>query len=222
MLNKRLCLDKLKKENGYMTVEITLVFSVIFFALIFIMFIGIVLYQQVNLQSLAVKASERGSVIYVSRVGDMSTGIKRLEDFENRDPYRYIPFLDGSKKEEYKDTINGYVATNIGNYNVITGKVKNDSDYVTIKDYVVTKKILVNIKTEYNMPTDAIAKMFGSDGAFNIDTTAVSTVTDSVEFVRNVDLCTDALQANEASEAALQKVGEVQTYIKDWAEVLNK
>lgn len=51
----------MKKEKGYLTVEMTLVFSVVFFSLLMLMFMGMVLYQQVNLQSLAVRDIFQGS-----------------------------------------------------------------------------------------------------------------------------------------------------------------
>ena len=42
----------------------TIIFPVIFFSLLLILFMGIVLYQEVEQQSLAVQASERGAVVY--------------------------------------------------------------------------------------------------------------------------------------------------------------
>ena len=40
-----------------MTIEMTIIFPAIFFSLILILFMGIVLYQEVSLHSLAVRAS---------------------------------------------------------------------------------------------------------------------------------------------------------------------
>ena len=89
---------RLKVQDGYLTIETTMVFSVLFFSLILILFVGMVMYQNVNLQSIAVQASERGSVVYSSRVADMTTGVKTLDDFLIRDPYRNVPFMDGGSK----------------------------------------------------------------------------------------------------------------------------
>ena len=80
-----------------MTIEATMVFSVLFFFDIY-SFMGIVLYQEVNTQSPAARASERFS-IYSSRVSDMTTGIKKLDDFKIHDPYRNVPFMDSGAKE---------------------------------------------------------------------------------------------------------------------------
>lgn len=211
----------LKKQHGYLTVELTFVFSVILFSLLMILFMGMVLYQEVNLQSLAVRTSARGSTIYSSRMEDMETGVKKLEDFKNRDPYRYLASIfGGDKTVEYKTLLNTYVSKNIGEYHILTGKPIN-KEYTTIQDYVFIKRIKVNIQEDYHMPTDAIARMFGSDGAFHIDTTATSTVVEPVEFVRNIDLCTDVFRQTKSYGKAKEAVGKVKGYIKDFTDLLN-
>lgn len=183
-----------KNQDGYLTIEATIVFSTVFFSLIFILFMGMVLYQEVNAQSLAVRASERGSVIYSSRVSDMTTGVKKLEDFKNHDPYRNVPLIDGSAKKNYTSIVNTYVAEGLGKYNVLNGSVNNIGNYTQVEDYLIAKKIKVNIQSSYKMPVDSIAEMFGKKGPFDVNTTAVSAVVDAPDFVRNVDLAMDVVK----------------------------
>lgn len=191
----RQIIGRIKAENeGYMTVEAAMVFSVLFFSLIFILFMGMVLYQEVNLQGLAVRASERGSVIYSSRVSDMSSGTKTLSDFLIRDPYRNVPFMDSGKKSDYTSVINTYINQNLGKYDVISGEVRNSGNYVTIEDYLIEKRVKVTIQSGYQLPVDSIAEMFGQDGPFEVSTSAVSAVVDSPDFVRNVDLAMDVVK----------------------------
>ena len=71
-------MKKTENNEGMLTIEMTIIFPALFFSLLLVLFIGMVLYQEVNLQSLAVQASERGAVVYSSRVSDMTTGIKTL------------------------------------------------------------------------------------------------------------------------------------------------
>ena len=182
------------QKKGYLTIEASIVFSAVFCSLIIILFMGMVLYQEVNLQSLAVRTSERGSVIYSSRVTDMKTGVKTLDDFTHRDPYRNVPFIDGGNKEDYKNLLNSYVAGNVGQFNVISGEIQNRGNYVTVEDYLIAKRVKVNSKGGYQMPADSIAKMFGREGPFVVNTTATSAVMDSPDFVRNVDLAMDVVK----------------------------
>lgn len=181
-------------QDGYLTIEVTMVFSVLFFSLIFILFMGMVLYQHVNLQSLAVRASERGSVIYSSRVKDMSSGVKTLDDFLIRDPYRNVPFMDNGTKDDYKTVMNTYINENLGRRDIIKGTISNRGNYVEVEDYLIEKRIKVNIQGSYKMPVDSIAEMFGRKGPFSVNTTAVSAVTDTPDFIRNVDLAMDVIK----------------------------
>lgn len=190
------------KQDGYLTIEVTMVFSVLFFSLLLMLFLGMVLYQQVTLQSLAVQASERGSVVYSSRVKDMSTGVKTLDDFLIRDPYRNVPFMDSGNKADYTAIINTYINNAMGKRDIIDGEVKNSGNYVEIEDYLIEKRIKVNIKSDYQMPVDSIAEMFGKKGPFEVDTTAVSVVTDSPDFVRTVDLAMDMIKQTKIFDVA--------------------
>lgn len=180
-----------KKEDGYLTIELTMIFPVIFFSLILILYMGIVLYQEVNAQSLAVEASERGSVVYSFRVADMTTGIKTLEDFKYRDPYRNVPFMGGGDKKTYTALVNQYVAERLDSKSVLEGTSQNGGNYTQVEDYLIAKRVKVNIRSAYTTPADSIAEMFGHRGPFEVDTCAVSAVTDPADFVRNVDIVTD-------------------------------
>lgn len=183
--------EEARRQEGYLTIEITMVFSVLFFSLIFILFLGMVMYQQVNLQSLAVRASERGSVIYSSRVKDMASGVKTLDDFLIRDPYRNVPFMDGANQAEYAAIIDTYIGKNLGKGDILQDSGKQAGGYVTVEDYLIEKRIRVSIGGSYGLPVDSIARMFGQNGPFEVNVTAVSSVTDPPDFIRNVDLAMD-------------------------------
>ena len=209
---------RLKVQDGYLTIETTMVFSVLFFSLILILFVGMVMYQNVNLQSIAVQASERGSVVYSSRVADMTTGVKTLDDFLIRDPYRNVPFMDGGSKEDYASIINTYINGRMGRRDIIRGEVKNSGDYVEVEDYLIEKRIKVNIRSDYQMPVNSIAEMFGRKGPFTVDTTAVSAVIDSPDFVRNVDLAVDVIRQTDVFDGAqngYQKIKDALTSVTD-------
>ncbi len=206
------------KQDGYLTIEATIVFSALFFSLIFILFMGMVLYQNVNLQSVAVQASERGSVVYSSRVKNMSTGVKTLDDFLIRDPYRNVPFMDSGSKADYAAIINTYINGQMGERDIISGQVKNSGNYVEVEDYLIEKRIKVNVQADYKMPVDGIAEMFGKKGPFAIDTTAVSAVIDSPDFVRNVDLATDVIRQTKVfgkAQEGYQKIRDALEKVTD-------
>lgn len=207
-------------KGGYMTIEITIIFPAIFFSLILILFMGIVLYQEVNLQSLAIRASERGSVVYSSRVSDMTTGIKTLEDFKIRDPYRNVPFMDGGGKKGYTALVNEYVSSKIGERSVLSGTNQNGGNYAQIEDYLIAKRVKVNIHTIYHTPVDAIAQMFGQKGPFDVNTTVSSAVVDSPDFVRNVDIVTDVVSQTKVFDTAQDGYNKIKEAIQKVADLL--
>ena len=200
------------RNDGYLTIEMTIIFPVIFFSLLLILFMGIVLYQEVEQQSLAVQASERGAVVYSSRVSDMSTGVKNLEDFKIRDPYRNVPFMDGGGKQSYVSLVNAYVAEREGGRDVLSGELKNKS-YTEIEDYLVAKRVKVTIDKSYHTPVDSIAAMFGHEGPFDVHTSAVSAVTDSPDFVRNVDIVGDIARQTKVFGSMDQGYGKIREAI---------
>ena len=164
------------------------------------------------------QASERGSVVYSSRVADMTTGVKTLDDFLIRDPYRNVPFMDGGSKEDYASIINTYINGRMGRRDIIRGEVKNSGDYVEVEDYLIEKRIKVNIRSDYQMPVNSIAEMFGRKGPFAVDTTAVSAVIDSPDFVRNVDLAMDVIRQTDVFDGAqngYQKIKDALTSVTD-------
>ena len=214
--------QKLKEnQDGYLTIEVTIIFTTVFFSLLLILFMGMVLYQEVSVQSLAVRTSERGSVIYSSRVSDMESGEKKLEDFKIRDPYRNVPFMDNGNKKEYKSLLNAYIDKNLGRNSILNGVMHNAGDYVTIQDNLLSKKIKVSIQAGYTMPVDSIPKMFGKEGPFEIHTTVVSAVVDSPDFVRNVDLATDVFRQTSFFGTVENGYGKIKDAINKGKELLN-
>ncbi len=209
---------KNRKRDGYFTIEATLVFSALFFSLMLILFMGMVLYQEVNLQSLAVRASERGSVVYSSRVSDMRTGEKTLEDFKYRDPYRNVPLINMASDGSYQNLVQQYVNQYLGENNVLAGE--RGSGSVTIENYVIAKRIKVNIQNSYQMPVDAIGKMFDHEGPFDVNTSAVSAVVDPVDFARNVDLVTDILKQTSIFDKVEDAYGKIQEALEKLSDLL--
>lgn len=209
-----------RRQEGYMTIEITIIFPAVFFSLIIILFMGIVLYQEVNLQSLAVRASERGAVVYTSRVSNMTTGIKTLEDFKIRDPYRNVPFMSGGDKKRYMALVNEYVSSKLDQGSVLFGIDQNEGNYVQVEDYLIAKRIKVTIHAMYHTPADGIARMFGQEGPFDVNTTASSAVADSPDFVRNVDIVIDIASQTQAFDTVQDGYNKIREAIEKVADLL--
>ena len=71
----------------------------------------------------------------------------------------------------------------------------------------------VTIDKSYHTPVDSIAAMFGHEGPFDVRTSAVSAVTDSPDFVRNVDIVGDIARQTKVFGAMDQGYGKIREAI---------
>lgn len=205
----------LKQEDGYFTVEVTLVFTVILFAIMLVIFIGVVLYQQVNLQSVAERTAARGAVMYSSGVVNMNTGVK---DFKQCNPYRYI-FEDNDYKISAEKEIKKSLENNMGFYNVYKGS--NEHTEVKVEKNLISRRVVVSAGKEYKFPIVSAANTFGIKSPFAINVSATSEVTDPVEFIRNTDLCVDIIKESSSGNELMTKMSSLKDKIIEFVNKLN-
>ncbi len=201
-----------RSEKGEFTVEATIVFTISFMALIIIMYIGIVMYQHVHLQSVTDRIASRGAMMYATRTTDMNTGAKSADAFWNSDPYRYI--IDSSYKSTAEGQIQAALNQALGNGNVIA---TNASDGATahIKLGMFSRKVEVTGNRSFNVP---FVSVFDVDSSFfNLNVKSTAYIMDMPETIRNVDYAVDMIKRNETAQNAINKVGELkgklQTFI---------
>ena len=198
-----------KSEKGEFTVEATIVFTISFMALIVIMYIGIVMYQHVHLQSVTDRIASRGAMMYATRTTDMNTGAKSSEAFWNCDPYRYI--IDGSYKNTAKGQIESALNQALGNGNVIASNA-NDGANVDIKLGMFSRKIEVTGKRSFNVPFVSVFDIDNSFFDLNVKSTAY--IMDMPETIRNVDYAVDVIKKNDTAQKAIEKVGELKSKLQ--------
>lgn len=193
-----------KSEKGGFTVEATIVFVISFMTLILMMYIGIVMYQHVHLQSVTDRIASRGSMMYATRTTNMKTGYKDPNSFWNSDPYRYI--LDGSYKGKAKSEIQAALNVEMGVGNVIKAN-PGDGAVVDIRLGLFSRCVEVIGKKSFNVPFMSI---FGLDSSFfNLNVKSTAYIMDMPETIRNIDYASDLLHRIPAVDGAMEKVGEL-------------
>jgi hypothetical protein len=219
MLKKNMspCEAHIKKGNddGYLTIEVTIVFSVILFSLLLILFVGIVLYQEVQLQSAAERTAGRGALMYASGLKDMETGMKTSEDYRNSNPYRY---LFGNGKDAAVGRMKVYMGEKIGLHNLYTGDGATSEADIT--GWLIAQKASAKAANQYHMPILAVAETFGVS-TIKIDAEAVAAVTDTPEFIRTADFILDEVNRFKAARDVMEKLGELKDKISSTANLLN-
>lgn len=205
-----------KSEKGEFTVEATIVFTISFMTLIFMMYLGIVMYQHVHLQSVTDRIASRGAMMYATRTTDMATGYKSPDSFWNSDPYRYI--FDGSYKGTAKSQIQSALNAEMGVGNVM--KINpGDGATVDIKLGIFSRRVEVSGKRSFNVPFMSI---FGMDSSFfNLNVKSTAYIMDMPETIRNIDYASDILHRFPAVDNAMGKVGELKGKLEEFINKIN-
>lgn len=186
--------NKLKSNEGFFTLEAVIVFTTMFFVLLVLIFMGLFLYQQVRLQTLAQKSASRGAMIYNIASRDMYIGRVSLDTLNDSDPYRFI--VD-SKQGARTARVQEYLDREILSKNVVS-QVSNTKKTLSAKadvdNYLIVKKTVVDINSEYIVPIGGIFKLFGIQSPFKITAHSEAMVQEPAEFIRNLDICGDVLK----------------------------
>lgn len=201
----------LKSEKGEFTVEATIVFTVSFMAIILMLYMGIVMYQHVHLQSATDRIASRGAMMYATRTTNMNNGYKNSSAFWNCDPYRYI--YDGGYKSSAQGAISTSLSEALGSENVIANIGGNNST-AKVDLGLFTRKIVITGERKFNVPFVAAFDIDGS--LFDLDVRSIAYIVDMPETIRNVDYVCDLLNRTEGFQKAVSTVGSLKTKLENF------
>lgn len=215
---------KLKKQNGSITVEAALIFPCIFFCIIVVMFIGIFLYQQTLLQSLANRAVERGATTWDNPYKDIETGRVKLKDISNGGLYwRQVDFYKNDKEEN----LNKYINERMNNYSILKGIYQVTDVY--IENCIAYKKLIVKVEASYENSAWKIFRFVqgssgeGNDEDFKVKVKTEAIINEPVEFIRNTDFIINLVEDLEEENPGVGSlVGGMREFMNKTKEALTK
>lgn len=201
----------LKRNKGSMTVEASLIFPVIFLAIIALIYITVFLYEQAYVKSIADRAAERGAAIWKNPKSDMYIGLVKLNDFKENDPYWRIADTNKATKEA---KIESYIETSLKKYSIFLMRDKDgnmDKNQVTVdaqvRNYVVYKKLTVNVKKKFKLPIGNALSAFGLDNIVEISAKSEALINEPAEFIRSTDFAMDVgKRIDDATGNRMEKV----------------
>lgn len=197
--------NKLNQNKGSLSVEAAIIVPVVFLSVIAILNICLLLYQQVHVQTLANKASERGAAVWNSPSKDMFIGMITKEQMLKSDLYWRI--FD-TKKIDKGWKISKFTNFHIGAFNAI-GAVKTEIKPPELVDYIVYKKLRITIERTYKVPGGGYLKLFGMNGEFKVTASSEAVINEPVEFIRNTDFLIDtAKEVDNLTGGNVQKFGD--------------
>jgi hypothetical protein len=192
-----------RRNKGSITVEASIIVPIIILSISAVVYMGLLLYQRVLIQSAAEMAAEAGAAAWASGVSEIGTG-KLAEDSFNR--IKLYRRLYDSDSETRLECIESY-AMSMASRNELLRPTETTAEAV-VKDYAVCRKLELRIVKYYSLPLGNILKIFGGSGFIEINVKATSSIDEPVELVRTTDFILDLEKKLENNNPGIKNLGE--------------
>ena len=204
--------ERWKQTRGAIIMEATIVYPVMFFVIFFMLFMGNMFCIRAGIDSLVTQEALTGAAYYAD---------PKLESYSEKEKipttlseaghvtknlYRYLDIFDIGGSQSVQST---NLKENIGSYTgYFTGMNPDRIEIVShkVNNYIIYQTYEVEVKYYLNFPW----KFIFHDEKYDIAMTARAEVpvTDSAEFIRNVDLAVDILERTEKGETASENINK--------------
>lgn len=193
---------QIKHNKGVFTVELTLIFPVIFLAILAVLYMSIIHYQNMITSAVAMQSANRIAA-YWQYIGDESTEMldgtrsgsaAQLlieSDFKHRDPYRNI--IDGNKGNRtragqvYANSLIGGLPSFYSDGSDAQIQVKKAGCFLMPYIEVTTERQFIN-------PLGRSFEQFGIGDREQRKVRATAPLTSNAEFVRNIDFMQEVIE----------------------------
>lgn len=226
--------DKIKKfinrsgnEKGALIVEAAIVFPVMFFVLFFIIFVGNLFYEQARIDDIVMRYAIQGAQCVADPfLYDMEATNAVPSDVSELklEPYRYIlgSFTNGSisavenkLSNDIKNEINQ--SSLVFFNNTKANYIGSDNKQVAyFKNYIIYSSFVVQVNYEVKFPI----RFFDRDSLTiaKMSARAEVPVSDTDEFIRNVDMAVDLLEETGAGQTIAGIFEKIGGFINSFAQ----
>ncbi|MDR2421587.1 MAG: pilus assembly protein [Oscillospiraceae bacterium] len=193
-----------KDESGLVVVEAVIVFPVMFLVIFLLIFMGNAYYEKCKVEAAVAEAAADGAAYcadpmlsYVDENGAVPSFeemLKRSPDYSA--PYRYFTGMGGVKRE-----IEDALDKKLGNISTgLFSGMKPQPSKTTVSVGSSFIYLTLSVDLEYKLPVPV--KLLGTKEYFSlkVKTHAEKAVTDTAEFMRNVNMAEDYLEQTGVKE----------------------
>lgn len=229
MKNKIKCItEKLKKERGAVIVEAAIVFPVMFFILLFIIFIGNLFYEQARVDDIVMRYAIMGAQCSADPfLDDMynsdGTAVPKNPSELKLEPYRYVlGFSEGSSISEVENLLSRKIKEEINSGGIIffdNSKAKyistENGKICEFKNHFLYSTFVVQVTYEIKIPISYMDA--SSPTLLKMKSRAEVPVSDTDEFVRNIDMAVDLIEDTKLGQTISGIFDKVNKFIKSFA-----
>lgn len=191
----------MKSERGALIVEATIVFPVCFIIIIMLLYLGNVYYQKSRIEAIVVEATLDGAAYCADPL------LRSISESESNtvpdlgsvdyEPYRYVGGIFGGM-DKIEDSVSNLITARIKGLStgLFSGMKPTGYDTggleVEYKSSFIASSISVNLEYKVEMPIRLLGDQENLSVKFHTHTEVP--VSDSTEFIRNVNMVEDLLE----------------------------
>lgn len=225
---------RMSDNRGVVFVEATIVFPVCFIVILMLLYLGNVYYQKSQIEAIVVEASLDGAAycadpllreIEKREAAEDVVGIILPDEYHvpsigtvNYEPYRYLGGMFGGM-EGMEITVSELIRSRIRRLNtgLFSGMKPTGYDTgglrVKYKSSFIASSISVDLEYKIELPIRLLGDRENLSMKFRTHTEVP--VGDAPEFIRNVNMVDDLLEATGVKEEITKKVKELKKYVDD-------
>lgn len=168
--------------------EASLIFPIVILCIFALIYMCLLLYQKVYIQSLADNAAQRGAATWDNPEKNIELGRVKKAHLKEDGLYWQIKEKIGFDAVSKKERLKKYINERLNTYSVL----KADSQVnVELIDYIIYKKLVVSIRSDYKIPISNLLKIFGISQYFTVQVESEAVINEPMEFIRNTDFLLD-------------------------------
>jgi hypothetical protein len=220
--------EKLKNNKGAVIVEAAIVFPVTFFILLFIIFIGNLYYEQARVDDIVMRYAIRGAQCVADPFLDSmyksdGTSVPTNPGSLKLEPYRYIfGFSENSSISQVETYLSGKIQQEINSNSLIffngTGAKYLSSENPSIcyfDNNFLCSTFVVQVNYQVQLPISFMD--MSKPILLRMTSRAEVPVSDTDEFIRNIDMAVDLIEDTKAGKAIANIFSKVGSFITNFA-----
>ncbi len=176
-------MDKFRNHKGAISIEYALIFPLVVLCLYFIIYLGLLYYQQSVLQSIAGESIRNWAYMWGNdtEIVNVETGIEGRKGYESEGLYWQIFSDTKNKKAGLMKDIKMQITEKS-----MMKPTDIDID-VSYHNFLIVQKVSVHITTIYPSPAGHLFQTIGWSGEVLLETHCETVLSDPKEFIHNTD-----------------------------------